>query len=355
MSAVTVARAPVADPARARAAWLHGPLADVGLALVWVPFAVVAHLFESDTARLQWWMSLTFLVSFAHQPLTVALVYGDPAQFSLAKRIFTWSPLVFAAAVFAALHVSFTTLAIVGGLWNAEHTLMQRYGMVRIYGRKVGQDDGRLERAMLFCWLALALVWIGADTRTPGRADTLGLGSANRQGVEVLTDFQPLLAVLAAPVAIGAVGLFAAWVRAERQRYVAGTANPAKQVYVASTAVLFAVMLVDPIAGFIGYVGAHAVEYFVVVHQALGRRYPERAAGVPISAAVGRLGRTGFLALYVAIIVALVTALERAGSFTLYGVVFFTLGGLHVFYDGFIWKLRRPEVANSLSIAPATG
>ncbi len=31
-------------------------------------------------------------------------------------------------------------------------------------------------------------------------------------------------------------------------------------------------------------------------------------------------------------------------------MVFFTLGGLHVFYDGFIWKLRRPAVAQSLAI-----
>jgi hypothetical protein len=28
-----------------------------------------------------------------------------------------------------------------------------------------------------------------------------------------------------------------------------------------------------------------------------------------------------------------------------------TLGALHIFYDGFIWKLRRPRVAASLGIA----
>ena len=39
------------------------------------------------------------------------------------------------------------------GLWNAEHTLMQRYGVMRIYGRKAGDDHGRLEKPMLIVWL----------------------------------------------------------------------------------------------------------------------------------------------------------------------------------------------------------
>ena len=33
------------------------------------------------------------------------------------------------------------------------------------------------------------------------------------------------------------------------------------------------------------------------------------------------------------------------GSVRTYVMVVFVFGGLHVFYDGFIWKLRRAEVA----------
>jgi hypothetical protein len=33
--------------------------------------------------------------------------------------------------------------------------------------------------------------------------------------------------------------------------------------------------------------------------------------------------------------------------------VFLTFGGLHGFYDGFIWKLRRPAVARGFSIDTA--
>jgi len=104
-----------------------------------------------------------------------------------------------------------------------------------------------------------------------------------------------------------------------------------------------------------GYVGAHAVEYFVIVHQSLGRRYADPAldGGAPLGRVVrARPGRVGFLGVYVAIVVAVVYGLEHLGSPLAYTVVFFTLGGMHVFYDGFIWKLRRPVVAHSLAIGP---
>ena len=51
------------------------------------------------------------------------------------------------------------------------------------------------------------------------------------------------------------------------------------------------------------------------------------------------------------IITTIVFTLKWYGSPTMYAVVYLTLGGMHVFYDGFIWKLRRPEVASSVGAA----
>ncbi len=47
----------------------------------------------------------------------------------------------------------------------------------------------------------------------------------------------------------------------------------------------------------------------------------------------------------------LIWAVWAFGSFEVYGLVFLTLGALHLFYDGLIWKLRRPEVARGFRIA----
>ena len=334
-----------------RARWIHNPWTDAVVALAWVPFVVVVHRAESDPALLRALISAVFLLSFAHQPLTLALVYGDPEQFRLRRAVFTLSPFVFAAAIVVATHFDPVVLAVVAGAWNAEHTLMQRYGLTRIYGRKAGQDDGRLEKAMLFSWLALAVVVVAGDARTPGRLTRMHLGDTNRLAVETLTRFRSTAALLLLPVVLAVCILLAAWLRSEWR--MGARANPAKWLYVATTGCLFGVILVDPIAGLMGYVGAHAIEYFVIVHQSLGRRYAEGSSGqdsVLGRAVRARPGRVGFLAGYLAVIFAIVTALQWYGSVTAYLVVFFTLGGLHVFYDGFIWKLRRPAVAQSLAL-----
>ena len=52
-------------------------------------------------------------------------------------------------------------------------------------------------------------------------------------------------------------------------------ANPAKWLYIGATMALFGLVPVSPIAALMGYVGAHALEYFVIVYQSLGRRYAD--------------------------------------------------------------------------------
>ena len=356
--AVTLGRAGAgvsSSTAGARARWIHRGAVDLAMALCWVPFAVAGHSLEANGALLTTFVSGVFLLSFAHQPLTLALVYGDREQFELRRAVFTISPVVFVVAILVALHVSVLALAVVAGLWNAEHTLMQRYGITRIYGRKVGQDEGRLERALLFSWLALALVRVASDPATPARLRLLDLGGTNEMAVHTLTRFHSAAALLLVPAAAVAVAVTGAYVTSERRR--GSGANPAKWLYVGSTAALFGVILVDPIAGLMGFVGAHSLEYFVIVHQSLGRRYAEGAAAAspparsPLGRAVrARSGRLGFFAAYLGVILSIVWLLEWRGSADAYLVVFFTLGGLHVFYDGFIWKLRRPAVAQSLAI-----
>jgi len=332
---------------------MHGPATDVAIALAWIPFAVATYLLEASgsTAGLATFISAVFLLSFAHQPLTVALVYGDPVQFRLKPGIFTWAPVVFVVAVAAGYYVSFVLVAVIGALWNAEHTLMQRYGVTRIYGRMAGQNDGRLEQAMLFSWLLLAVVWVTADELTPSRAAAVSFGRNNQAAIDVLVQFRPVASLLVVPAVLVALTLAGLWVRAERAR---SEVNPAKWIYLGSTALLFGLMLVQPLAGIMAYVGAHALEYFVIVHQSLGRRYGDAPAGERslLGRAVrARTGRLGFLSAYVGIVIAIVYGLERMGSALAYMVVFFTLGGMHVFYDAFIWKLRRPEVAQSLAIS----
>jgi len=122
-----------------------------------------------------------------------------------------------------------------------------------------------------------------------------------------------------------------------------------------SSAVLFGLIIVSPIAGFVGYVGAHAAEYYLIVYKHLGDRYPdaETDGGAPLGRAVrSGAGPLGLMVIYTITVFAAVFVLRAYASWQVYGMVFLTLGALHLFYDGLIWKLRRPEVARSFKIPP---
>jgi len=323
--------------ARGQAAWIRSARADVALALAWVPFAVCVEALRDNSDQLATFLGVVALVSFVHQPLTLPLVYGDRAQFAARRRLFTLAPFVLVGAIAVGWMISLTLVAVVGGLWNMEHTLMQRYVFVRIYGRKTGEDDGRVERLLLLSWLVVTLLSVAADPRTPNRVHALPLGEVNQEALDVLASLRPYASALLAVAVVVAAVLTVRWVRVERARGRSGTANRSKQFYVASTAAMFAwAVLVDPVAGLAGYAGAHAVEYFFIVDHRL-------------AADRSRATRRRFFAIYLSVFAALLIALRRSDADTAYTATVLFLGGLHFLYDGFIWK-RRPVAATAQPI-----
>jgi hypothetical protein len=314
---------------RGRAPWIRSARADIPLALAWLPFAAVAFALR-DGRHLIVMLELLSTFSFLHQPLTPLLVYGDAEQFAARRRLFVLGPIVLVAVIACGVTISFTLVAVVGALWNLEHTLMQRYGFVRIYGRRTGEDDGRLERMMLLSWLVVTVLSVAADARTPERIASLPLGSVNRSALDVLTSWRPYALAALVPAAVVAAVLTTRWIRSERDRVRAGTANHAKQLYLGSTAVMFAVaVLVDPVAGLAGFAGAHAVEYFFIVDHRL-------ASGRPAES------RQRFFAAYLVVFGGLYLLLRQTGPVFLWVVLF--VNGVHFLFDGVIWK-SRPQAA----------
>ena len=147
----------------------------------------------------------------------------------------------------------------------------------------------------MFAWLALTFVWIAADSRTPRHIEQPGLRGKNRRDLEILADLRPIARVILPFVAAIALVSTVRWISDEARR--GGRSSRAKRSYTVSTAALFVTILVNPVAAFLGYVGAHAFEHFMVV--------------------------------------------------------ILTLGGMHVFYDGFIWKRPAPERGGMLTVQTA--
>jgi len=346
---MSASSAATAEVGRLRPTWIYGLGIDVAVALCWVPIWVLWHVLTSGSdsdGALKEGVRLALLASFLHQPLTFGLVYGDARQFALHRRLFVIAPLVAGAAavVAASLHLWF--VVPIAALWNTQHTLQQRYGLQRIYARKSGYGSARLDRAFAYLPMVAALLAIAAAPGTADVVDRSGLGSVNGQGVRLLLDLRPVAVGLCAAATLATLWVVVALLR---QEVAAGEkANPAKWLYQLASLALVASIVVDPAAGFIAYVFAHAFEYFVIVLRTAETRYGRE---LDRSSFLGRTAHTvvGRVAVFGAIAVS-AWAVQTYTHGSVFAAVLYTVGALHFTYDAVIWKLRKPAVASSFAI-----
>jgi hypothetical protein len=355
-----------ATPAR-RTSWIFGPRADLVISLCWIPLWFGGHRLAAghgphDDALLRSAVATTLLVSFLHQPLTLGLVYGDAKQFGQRRRLFLWAPPLAVAVTVTAVVLHLWIVIPVAAVWNTVHTLQQRYGLSRIYGRKAGYGSARLDRWVLYAWMGAAVLAVAAKPGIPSLVRRVSLDGVNGDGIRLLTDARPwaltllvpavaLALVLAAAIVVQEVGQAARASVVQARHELASPVNPAKWLYQASSLLLIASIAIDPAAGFIAYVGAHAIEYFVVVYKTTETRYGRTHDRSTV------LGRAAFhpagrVACFSVVIGAAILAHARLGG-SPYTVVLYTVGVLHFLYDGVIWKLRKPAVAADFAIRAA--
>ncbi len=350
---------PGASPPR-RFSWIYGAPVDLFVALCWIPIFAWAHRLSAGHGTgndhlLNLLFNGAFLLSLLHQPLTLALVYGDRNQFALRRRLFTWSPVVAVALITVAVSLNLWIIIPVAAIWNTIHTLQQRYGLSRIYARKAGYGSARLDRAVLYTWMVAAIVVVGAAGTTLRQLSRVMLGGANEQAVVDLTKVRPYALWLLVPAVLVAFAAAAALARQEARHLQ--EANRAKWIYQASSLGLIASIAVDPLAGFIAYVAAHAIEYFVVVDKTMESRY-QRAPRPDRPALLARLAarpasRWAFLLAFLGFFFLLDARTSEALPGQSYLIILYSIGILHFWYDSFIWKLRKPAVAASFGISRA--
>ncbi|TAK69637.1 MAG: hypothetical protein EPO13_07170 [Actinomycetota bacterium] len=346
---------------RLRSTWLYRPGTDLLIAWSWLPFYAVTALVASAgtadavvVAILGWVLAISLL----HQPLTLLLVYGDSGQFRAHRRLFVWGPIVAVGLIGATAVLGLWVLVLpIAAAWQVFHTQQQRYGLLRIYGRKAGYGSPRLDRAM--CYLPLAAV-TALVVALPAASDQLhrfaaGIGSDNASKLDQLFAARGTILLLLVPLVVAALVAVGLYLRQERAACRAGEANPAKWNYLLASAALLAGLVVNPVAGLVAYVAAHALEYILVVDRTLAARYgrsspPSSLLGVLAGTTVRRnLLLAGFF-----LVLALVNV-ELRGTIpaTAYLVIIYVVGLLHFGYDAVIWKARRPAVAAEFGVRPA--
>lgn len=352
--------------------WIRGPLWDVALlALPWVPLYLwfvfglrigdgggEVHVLGERFDALALATLVVLAITFVHRHYTFVLVYGDAQAFGEHARAYVVAPVLLFAALAAARHAGDAAWGIAlaaSGTWNVWHTVQQRYGILRVYAAKAGGGlEGRAHarRDQRLVWslvsgVALALVFFR-------RASFLGHESARRALFAVLPFVEsPWFAALGALLGLGAALAAASWLRAELKASVALAARVPRLTFLASTVALLAVFVVHgPVVGYLTFGSAHALEYVAFVHHFGQRKFARREGARSLASAllrrpllVGPLLSGGLALLYF--------ALQPAADGDLYLTYYLGSSMLHFLYDGWIWKVHKPAVAEPLGARAA--
>jgi hypothetical protein len=377
-SSASEARSPSADRRRG---WLVGPWFDsLTVAWAWVPFYLFVvfglgldgewSLHGRDGHGTEPGLGLALLIalgiSYVHRHYTFLLVYGDRETYRQRPRAFTLIPAALFVGLAAILHGQGEThfelfgqsmapwmlVLIVTGSWNIWHTIMQRHGLTRIYAGKAGGGLEAREHGRRDLWLLWSAVAVTAALTLRFRGSTFaGIGNARK----LLAATEPLthgwLGNSAVALVLG-VFVYAStrWWSAERTAALPGRRRIPRASFMLSTLALLLVFVVHgPITGYLCFGVAHALEYISFFHVFGRAKFAARDRQVgPAAWLLARPLWSGPL-----------FALALAGLFLLLVdrrdneafLVYYTATSLlHFLYDGWIWKVRKPEVAKPLGL-----
>jgi len=309
-------------------------------------------------------------ISYVHRHYTFVVVYGDREVWSQRARAYWLAPTLVVAIVATARATAGLAPATVAGIklspwqialfvtgaWNIWHTLQQRYGLLRIYAGKLGggterPEQARRDRALI--WLATATVAVALPVLRP---QLLG-GHVNARKVgRVLAPLATawwawaLLAVV--------VGAFAwvllRWLRHELRAPATPGQRAPRLAMMGSTLLLFAVFLIHgPVVGYLCFGTAHAIEYMAFVHHYGTRKYGRAQARRGAAAAILGDFRLAVPALAGGLLLVFWLIQEQRRT-DVYLVYYTATSWLHFLYDGWIWKVRRPELARTLELGART-
>ena len=363
---------PAAVSANATNAWLRSPLWDLAcLGFCWLPFYlwVVFGLgldgWTTSPSALALATFVALAITYVHRHYTFILVYGDKGTFSRHSRDFIIAPILAFALIGSMRALRGVDLSgvspwmlvlVVVGLWNVWHTVMQRYGILRVYAGRSGgglaaRAHGRRDLALLWSTVVLTAAVVVAL-----RAETF---AGHPNAARVLRVFEgglggSGLGILLAGVGVVWLAVFARWLRHElRAEPIAGRGP--RILFLASTASLFAVFIVHgPIVGYLCFGVAHALEYVAFVHHFGERKFARDPAQRGL---VARWMRQPWIfgPLLSGALLLLFFVLRDYRRTDVYLAYYMGTSALHFLFDGWIWKVRTPAVGAHLGVRGEAG
>ncbi len=321
--------------AAARSSWLVSPAFDL-LFLVnvgWLLALVPGFLSAERTPHIEFWQ--VYFLTTPHRWITLLLVAADPDRRAGRTWLFV-AIAVLAAVIVGGVRLSgggFICLLLIDYVWNAWHFAAQHAGILRMYSRKCGGGNWRLEtwglRSIVFYTSIRLAGWSYGWTEAWPTAQT-GLAALD------------IIATLPIAVLLAVELKNRPWER------------PGKSAYLLSVASLYLALLLSVAQGWTAAVlsltaaaaAFHATEYLAVVTHYAVRRQTQGSGG-----AFSRMAKywTMIFAGYV-LLLGLMANMADVWMHDFWLGLNLWAAALHYAYDGLIWKLRAPRTAAALGV-----
>jgi hypothetical protein len=359
--------------AAAAGTWHVSPPVDVSAyAFSWLFFLVPALVFTKADTGFFVFLIVAGVLTEAHRHLSLPYVFGDKEVLRVYPLRFVALPvallLLFMCAPFLAAAewtvagvrpgVVLNTIATFGFLWNIWHVFAQKYGILRMYDAKAGDGkrvDGAVDRWLVFAWVPLYFTWVGPTQAAMFRKQLSRGGALLEGALSVFTAAMPV----AVPLAVVAlVAAHVVWLvhehRAHRLRNRPRLVMAAGTTLLGSTFVAF-----DYRLAFGAFAFSHAVEYIVFLAAYMKKKYANPLPHDPWLGRVLKRPKLAYAVFFIGLGLLFTWAARWGGSIApdaarpmflghrlatwlFWWMLFQSL--LHFYWDGFLWKMRRPEV-----------
>jgi hypothetical protein len=246
---------------------------------------------------------------------------------------------VFPVALVLALWASdamFVTAVLLAGLWQVYHYAAQNFGLARIYEVRSGGDPLRFRRLDLA--LSIYLYSVPYIAVTQLAAELAGWGRIRTDLGADAIDALPLTSAANdlgwALIVLGSVIPIRYYVEIQRARKDGYTVPWTKALLFGNLFLAVTVsLLVSPVIGVLTATVLHSIQYYAIVNRMEKNAITRAPLLLAFGWACGALADHSFRTAHD-------TTLFRYG----YAVVI-ALTLLHFYYDGFIWSVRKRQVA----------
>lgn len=320
--------------------WIKDPSFDLlYLCFGWVAIYLAFIIFENYFATI---LIIVAATSFVHRHYTFALVYGQKEEFDKRKWSYILLPIVFLIIAFTFYKLNkFSILLAASIIWLMFHTIAQKYGLTRIYSRKAGYGIAWLDKAIIYSWFVYLFFALGEKNKA-----LLSEYHEGRTLLHYLGDYFHIFTIISYAALLVALVFTAVYIYVELKNW--DKISLPKNIFVFSVLLLYAVFFQNLVIGFLVFGFSHAIEYIAFVNLFVNSKYKKRADTKSFFSKV-----TKKQWLYAGIFTVLLAGISVAGiNINEYVLGLYITGSsfLHFIYDGWIWKVSKPDVAKPLDI-----